>query len=71
MGAEWDAFEERVKSKLSFWRMASEAHPGFDGRCIGACFSAISEDEAVLRRINKFNEDHKKQTHMQPDLKST
>ncbi|MCR8981635.1 hypothetical protein [Brevibacillus laterosporus] len=71
MGAEWDAFEERVKSELSFWRMVLEAHPGFDGRCIGACFSEISKDEAVLRRINKFNVDHKKQNHMQPDLKST
>lgn len=47
--------------------MASEAHPAFDGRCIGACFSEISKDEAVLRRFNKFNEDHKKQTHMQSD----
>lgn len=71
MGAEWDAFEERVKSGLSFWRMMLEAHPGFDGRCIGAFFAGISKDEAVLRRINRLNDGHKKQTHMQSDLKST
>lgn len=71
MGAEWDAFEERVKSKLSFWRMALEAHPGFDGRFIGAFFASISKDEAVLRRVNRLNEGHKKETHEQSDRKST
>ncbi|MEK8128674.1 hypothetical protein WMW72_12225 [Paenibacillus filicis] len=59
MGADWDAFEERVKSELVRWRTALVAHPGFDGRCIGAFYAAISEDEAVLRRINRVNEEQK------------